>query len=178
MKHSFLIVFLLFLSLLSCRSPKEVRERTEGKKEATADSVSVMERQSTKVVSVPASQVNMRLDLEAVRALPPGASYQAKDGNATATVTKHADNTIGITANCDSLNILVESLTREVYRLKAIETELKTHLNEQKTIEVNKLNGWQHFQIYGFRLMAAALIIYLLIKKFKSKIIQLWQRLN
>lgn len=100
--------------------------------------------------------------------MPVGGKYQARDGNATGTIEKRADGSLKFTANCDSLTLLVESLTKEVYRINKNKTELKTNLKEEKVVEVNKLRGFQWFQIYGFRvyvLLTFFFIIYKTIKK-------------
>ena len=109
----------------------------------------------------------MNLNVDDLVNLPSGASFQVSEGNATGTVTKNEDNTLEFTANCDSLTLLIETLEKEVYRFQSENTVLKDRLSEQKTEVIKEPNGWQWFQIYGFRVL---LII--------NIIITVWQRTN
>lgn len=112
----------------------------------------------------------MTLSSEQINDLPVGASYQDKSGNATGTVKK-TEKGIEFTANCDSLNILIDQLTTEVHRYKSENSALKTTLSEQKVIEVNVLTGWQHFQLKGFWLLLIVLTILIFNKS------NLWQKI-
>jgi hypothetical protein len=122
----------------------------------------------TKIVTTPQTTAKLSLTQKQIDELPIGAVYEAKDGNASGTVRKTKDNNIEFTANCDSLTILIESLNKEVYRLNKEKTELKNSLKEEKIVEVNKLNGWQYFQIYGFRIYVILTFIYIGYRKWKK----------
>ncbi|NDW10454.1 hypothetical protein [Dysgonomonas sp. 520] len=114
----------------------------------------------------------MTLSLDDIAALPIGAIYQSNEGNATGTLKKNNNNEIEFTANCDSLWFVIEKLNKEVHRYQSDSTAFKTTLNEHTITEVNKLSGWQWFQIYGFRVcivIAAIIIIYKRIKKYWVK---------
>lgn len=111
-----------------------------------------------KVVTTPRTTAKLNLTTEQLTALPIGAVYEAKDGNATGTVRKTDNNNIEFTANCDSLNLLVENLNKEVYRLNTEKTELKTQLKSKKEVG---LSGLEWFQIYGFRIYVILTFIYI-----------------
>ncbi|WP_165043728.1 hypothetical protein [Dysgonomonas sp. ZJ709] len=121
------------------------------------------------MTKIPQTTAKLSLTPADLEALPIGATYQAQDGQATATVKK-TDTGYEITANCDSLLLLVTDLYIEVNRLNKEKTELKTHLNEQKITEVNRLSGWQWFQIWCGRILLSVSAIYIGIKFIKSKI--------
>jgi hypothetical protein len=102
--------------------------------------------------------------------LPAGAKYQAKDANATGSVEKKPDGTLEFTANCDSLTFLVTDLRTEIYHLNRQNDIFKQRLNTQKTIEVNRLNSWQSFQIWCGRIALGLLALFITYKQIKPKI--------
>lgn len=100
-----------------------------------------------------------------------GATYQEKNGNATGTVKK-TDKGIEFTANCDSLNILIEQLTKEVYRFQSENSALVTKLNEQK---VTELSGWQKLRLNLFPISALINLVLIVIIFNKYNI---WQKVR
>lgn len=133
-------------------------------KESTqqTDSVSRLEKRTSKAWVAPQSTAKINLDIKQLAELPKGAIYQNKQGNATATAKVAEDGTIEITANCDSLILLVESLEVEVYRLTESNKALKTTINKKETIE---LSGWQNFQIWCGRILFGLIIVYIIYRK-------------
>jgi len=96
-------------------------------------------------------------------ALPGGAEFRQTDGRATLMMTR-TDDRITATAMCDSLTIVVEDLRTEIYHLNRETTELQEQLKEEKTVEVNRPNGWQWFQIWTGRVLAGLLAVWLAVK--------------
>jgi len=164
----FIPILLLAVLPIGCKTTKQTLEKEVRETNSKTDSVSVLVDKTVKVVTTPQTTAKLTLSEEQLTNLPEGASYQAKDGNATGTVKKTAKG-IEFTANCDSLNLLIEQLTKEVYRYKSDSTALVTKLNQQQTIEVNKLTSSQLFQIWGFRSLVVIAIV-LTFKKFN-----IWQ---
>lgn len=172
-----ILLFALFGS--SCRSQKVTIEKEHQEVQHQTDSTSVVVEKETKVITTPQTTAKQTLTPKQLEDLPVGGKYQAKDGNATGTIEKKADGSLEFTANCDSLTLLVESLTKEVYRLNKEKTELKTNLKEEKVVEVNKLNGFQWFQIYGFRIYVLLTFIFIIYKNIKNgKIKRLFQAIS
>lgn len=165
----FCILFFLLFSLFSCRSSK-IETKSEIKESAQdIDSVSLRVTKTTKKVTTPQATAKLNIDPVALANLPKGAKFENKQGNATATATTLDDGTIEITANCDSLTLLIDELTKEVYRYKESNKALETKLTQKET---KGLSGWQNFQIYGFRICMAILAIIFIYKKIKQK----WQK--
>lgn len=159
------LIFLFVLFVTSCRSQKVTTEKEHQETTIQADSTSVVVEKITEVITTPQTTAKLNLTQKQIEELPIGAVYEAKDGNATGTVRKTADNNIEFTANCDSLNLLVESLNKEVYRYQKDNKALVTKLKEQKEVG---LSGWQHFQIYGFRIYIILTLIYIGYRKWKK----------
>jgi hypothetical protein len=107
-----------------------------------------------------------------IESLPPGAVYQAKSGNASAAVAKTDDGNIEITANCDSLLILIEELNKEVHHFLSENTALKTELSEQKIEVLREPTPIQWFQIIGFRVYALLTLLFIGYKVIKSKFLK------
>lgn len=168
-KHIAVIIMMFALFGWSCRSSKTVVEKEQHESHVQTDSVSILIEKTTKVVTTPQATAKMTVSPEELINLPVGAQYQSKDKNATGTIRKTEDNNIEFTANCDSLWMYLGYSIKEVYRLEKENKALKTQLNEQKTVEVNKLTGLQWFQIYGFRLYLLLTIIYIIYRKWKRK---------
>lgn len=168
-KLQVVIIMMFALFGWSCQSSKTVVEKEQHESHVQTDSVSILMEKTTKAVTTPQAKAKVTVSPEQLISLPVGAQYQSKDKNATGTIRKTEDNKIEFTANCDSLIILVQELKTEVHHLNSQNTALKTQLNEQKTVEVNKLTGLQWFQIYGFRLYLLLTIIYIIYRKWKRK---------
>ena len=161
----------LLIALLSwsCKSQKVVSESQLHESRQLTDSVSLSMTKETKIQTVPQTTAKLTLSLEQIDKLPVGAVYQEKDGNATGTVSKTNEGNIEFTANCDSLLILIDELSKEVYHFQRENTALKTNQKEEKIVEVNKLNGWQWFQIYGFWVYVSLTLLFIGYKIIKSK---------
>ena len=101
----------------------------------------------------------MTVSLDSLIKLPVGASFTEKNDRATATVTR-IDTGYEITAECDSLTVLVTELKTEITRLNKEKTDFKSDLKEIKTVELNRLTGFQHFQIWTGRLLGVLLLFW------------------
>lgn len=179
MKSKVFILFLLLISIVGCKAPKTMIEKESENNVAVLDSVNEKITKETKLLTTPQTTAKQTLTPKQLEDLPVGGKYQAKDGNATGTIEKKDDGSLEFTANCDSLTLLVESLTKEVYRLNKEKTELKTNLKEEKVVEVNKLSGFQWFQIYGFRIYVLLTFIFIIYKNIKNgKIKRLFQAIS
>lgn len=173
------LIMLFALSGMSCRSSKQSVEKESLQNKMLQDSVSEKITRETKLLTTPRTTARQTLTPKQLDDLPVGGIYQAKDGNATGTIEKKPDGSLEFTANCDSLMLVVETLSKEVYRLNKEKTEIKESLKEQKTEETNKLTGFQWFQIYGFRIYVLLTIIIIIYKNIKNgKIKRLFQAIS
>lgn len=88
----------------------------------------------------------MTLTPDQIFDLPPGAKFQVKDKNATATVTKKENGDIDVESHCDSLNIVIERLVTTIEKYRSENTALQEQI-KQKPVQVNVLSPWQAFRI-------------------------------
>lgn len=133
------------------------------------DSVSLRVERLTKTAPVPASRAILTLTVDSIAALPAGAKFTASQGQATVAVQRTEGGMIEASANCDSLTLLVDELRTEIFHLNREKTEIKTELNEQKIVEVNRLTPWQAFQVWTGRICLALLVITVIYKRLKNK---------
>lgn len=167
-----LIVVLITISVLcgtSCRSPRPMLEKESSQNMVAQDSVSEKITKETKLLKTPQTTARQTLTPKQLEDLPVGGKYQAADGNATGTIEKKADGSLEFTANCDSLTLVVETLSKEVFHLNKEKTELKERLKEQKTEETNRLTGFQWFQVWFGRICIGYIVLYILYRKFINK---------
>lgn len=162
-------VFALLLMLTGCNTWRKVVETDNQERVTRTDSI--IERINTEVkpVNIPVSLSVMLLPDSQLRSLPEGGSFTKKEGRATATITRRGDS-YEVSANCDSLSVLVESVTRDLYRSRTESDSLRLVVKEFKTEVIKEPSGWQWFQIWGFRLMLAAVALYVLFKN-----VDVWQ---
>ncbi len=101
-------------------------------------------------MTVPVSKASLTLTMDNLHNLPAGATYVAKQGQATAKVTSSGD-TLFITATCDSLQYLVWNY----------EKQLKQYLDKQTTEVVKKET--KAFSLDKYHLTAIAVILILIL---------------
>jgi len=115
-----------------------------------------VEKITTPIV-IPRMETKMTVSLDSLVKLPLGASFSRKNDRATATVTR-IESGYEITAECDSLTVLVTELKTEITRLNKEKTDFKSDLKVTETTEVNKPTGFQWFQIWVGRILGALLL--------------------
>lgn len=139
---------LTVLSFMSCASSrKQTRSLTTVKTASGADSAR-SGRRGLVMAGLPASALTLKIPVPDLLALPAGASYHGKNGQAGVDVTSRGD-TLVVTSTCDSLQRLVlwyeEELTRirgdTVSVSKVSETEFKQRFNPVKIALISFIAG-------------------------------------
>lgn len=162
LKNATFAVTLLFALLIqSCGGTKETTAI-----HTSRDSMMFREISQIRPVTVPLTRAGLRLDLKEISNLTPGAVFTDKNGQASVRVER-LDSIIYITAQCDSLQVLCENKTREIYHLREL-------LEQQKT-EITEPPGWwatvknnTFYIIIGMVLMALLTFIKKIWKKIKQ----------
>jgi len=152
------------LFVTSCCATRTVSTQQSDLDARKRDSVSVIVERSVRLLPVPRQEVTLRLHIDTLRTLPTGAEFRQSNGRATVAVGMSEGGVLTASATCDSLTVLVEDLRTEIFHLNAETMTLKEALNEDKTIEVNRPNGWQWFQIWTGRILAGLLAVWLAVK--------------
>lgn len=129
--------------------------------------MSLLIKELTTEKHIEASSAQITVDIRELQQLPAGGSFNKKQGRAGVSAVKNKDGTIDISANCDSLTILITHYEKEVFRLSQENVSLKTNLKTKEVIELSRL---QIFQLYGFRVTWGLIVLYLIYRKLKNKI--------
>ncbi|WP_026473950.1 hypothetical protein [Alkaliflexus imshenetskii] len=185
MKSNILFLMLSVILLIACVPIKELHETTKSEHTSLLDSISESVHRDVKPIVVFGSSVELLVPESEFALLPNGAGYFAKASKqdisgapqsmASIAITKKPGGVISITAQCDSLQLMVESMTREltIYKRRVSElTEASMGVVEKTTYEPT---GWQWFQIWGFRLLLLSVLVNLSLKRFN--ISKLWQKI-
>lgn len=152
-----LIIVLTVLSVLcamSCRSPKSLNQTHR----QDSDSLQHTKRFEMNLVPIPMSVATLAVPSTKLTALPVGAGYSVKSGQATVNVTKGEGDSLIITGTCDSLARQVILLTEELTRTRSELTEIKEQPPpvltwwQQLWIKTGKLSvsfaaGWLLFRL-------------------------------
>ena len=91
--------------------------------------------------------------------IPVGTGFSKRSGQATVNVTRISEDSLEVTATCDSLARQVMMLTEELTRIRS-ETSEEAELLPPEVIK--EPTGWQWFQIWTGRLAVAVLLLILI----------------
>lgn len=116
------------------------------------------------LLPVPASVAQTKLSMSQLAALPEGAGYSARSGQATATVLRGQGDTLIITSTCDSLAREVIALREELIRIR---NETGETVEEPPPQVVQEPTGFQWFQIWIGRIAVAVLLLILIKRRLK-----------
>lgn len=173
------LIALLALSAWSCRSTKTVtRQSLHGESMSLQrDSLTAMVTQTwQKPVRVPMSTVGLRLTLDSIRSLPPGAAYTAREKQAAVKLqrkpaTANEPEQIIIEAQCDSLLLVAESYSKSIITLKRQLNEANRLNSELKeTAKEREAPGLKITFIAFIVGVAAGIVLTNLIKKIWQKV--------
>ncbi|MDR1370946.1 MAG: hypothetical protein LBJ72_12615 [Dysgonamonadaceae bacterium] len=154
----YLALFLLFLT--GCRSTKQTNY-TKSKQEVNSelkDSTVIREIKSFDVKNVPAESAKLEVTPEAITNLPTGAVFSGKQGRATVTLSKDEKGNINVTANCDSLQFVIENLNLTYERYVTQTNDSIASLNQQISTVVS-LSDWDVFWIKMGKICGSILIL-------------------
>lgn len=130
----FLISLFMFLSYGCKTKPPLKTEYSIKENKYDADSISRIEKLTMRLLTIPASSVALNVNMLDLSSLPIGAKYEQKQGQATVTVEKTDENNYKITANCDSLSMVITERETQIYHLQAKIRELEE--SQAQTIEI------------------------------------------
>ena len=112
------IILTIALCFTACASSRKESSRTEALAEgAYADSL-ISELRRTEAVTVPQSEVVLKLPVADIRSLPRGAEFRERSGQASAAVQFSGD-TVYVFATCDSLQFMCSYYERKYELYKA-----------------------------------------------------------
>lgn len=173
------LIALLALSAWSCRSTKTMTRQNlhEESMSLQRDSLTAMVTQTwQKPVRVPMSTVGLRLTLDSIRSLPPGAAYTAREKQAAVKLqrklaTANEPEQIIIEAQCDSLLLVAASYSKNIITLKRQLNEANRLNSElKKTAKEREAPGLKITFIAFIVGVAAGIVLTNLIRKIWQKV--------
>lgn len=147
----FAVILLLVPLMWNCGGPKIITREVH---ELQTDSVRERVTTTVKPVTVPQSQVSLRLPPGEIMNLPPSAEFRKQSGQASVRV-EYRDSLIFITATCDSLQLITESQSREIYHLR-------TELSQLETIREKPPNRWKQAKTVVFYIAAGMVLMFII----------------
>lgn len=143
------------LCVMSCSSPKKLERAT------FLDSLQSVKQFALIQQPVAPSIAKTTFPTGTLKTIPVGTGFSSRSGQATVKVTRISEDSIEVTATCDSL-------TRQVILLSEENTRIRNELVEKEEDPPPKIvhepTGWQWFQIWVGRI-AVAILLLILIKR-------------
>lgn len=132
---SFVLIAILALSAVSCRSTKTMTAQAEAKVEKDS---AENKQTTTKIIwteKVPQDQVHLIIPLDSIGRLPSGASFNKKEGRANVKASlgkQDGKDVIYIDASCDSLQVLCLYYEEQNKKLTKQNAELSNTIRTEK----------------------------------------------
>ena len=173
------LIALLALSAWSCRSTKTVTRQSlhEESMSLQRDSLTAMVTQTwQKPVRVPMATACLRLTLDSIRQLPPGAAYTAREKQAAVKLqrkpaTANEPEQIIIEAQCDSLLLVAASYSKNIITLKRQLNEANRLNSELKETAKERTAPGLKITFIAFIVgVAAGIVLTNLIRKIWQKV--------
>lgn len=114
---------------------------------------------------VPPSVAKTTFPTKILDAIPVGTGFSKRSGQATVNVNRISEDSLEVTATCDSLSRQVIILTEELTRIR---NELKETKEQPPEEIINEPTGFQWFQIWAGRI-ALLILILMLIKRYLNR---------
>lgn len=147
------------LSVTSCRSPEPLVRNEYSR----MDSLSGKSGFALLQQPVPPSVAKTKFPTDMLELIPVGTGFSRRSGQATVNVTRISEDSIEVTATCDSLARQVLILTEENMRIR---NELFKEKEKPPPEVVHEPTGFQWFQIWIGRTAVAALLLGILRRRF------------
>lgn len=96
--------------------------------------------------------------------IPIGTGFSKRSGQATVDVRRISEDSIAVTATCDSLARQVMVLTEELTRIR---NDTSVEIKELPPVVVKEPTGWQWFQIWIGRIAVIVLILTVIKRRLK-----------
>ena len=145
------VLLLTALCVMSCKSPKRLEKITSLDSLYSARGFVLIQQ------PVPPSIAKTVFPAGTLKSIPVGTGFSTRSGQATVNVTRVSEDSVEVSATCDSL-------AREVTRIR---NETGEEVEEPPPQIVKEPTGWQWFQIWTGRIAVAALILIAIKRRLK-----------
>lgn len=129
-----------------------------------ADSLASVKKFALLQQPVPPSVAKTVFPTEMLNSIPIGTGFSKRSGQATVDVRRISEDSIAVTATCDSLARQVMVLTEELTRIR---NDTSVEVKESPPEIVKEPTGWQWFQIWIGRIAVVVLILTVVKRRLK-----------
>lgn len=154
------VIGMIALSVTSCRSPGQMTDSSQ-----SSDSLRSVKGFALIQQPVPPSIAKTAFPTGMLATIPVGTGFSRRSGQATVNVNRISEDSVEVTATCDSL-------ARQIILLSEENTRIRNELFEKKEDPPPKIvhepTGWQWFQIWTGRIFGLYLLLCFLKKRFKK----------
>ena len=143
---------------MSCRSLKKLEKTTSLDSLYSARLFALIQQ------PVPPSIAKTVFPAGTLKSIPVGTGFSTRSGQATVNVTRVSEDSIEVTATCDSLARQVIMLEEELTRIRN-----ETIIEEKPPEMIHEPTGWQWFQIWTGRIAVMVLVLLMIKRRLKNK---------
>ena len=145
----------------TCRHYNDCPIRIELQKSGGIDTDSLQGRSGFALLQqpVPPSVARTAFPTKILTSIPVGTGFSKRSGQATVNVNRISEDSLEVTATCDSLARQVIMLTEELTRIR---NETSSAVETLPPEVIREPTGWQWFQIWTGRLAVAVLLLILI----------------
>lgn len=147
-------IIMIVLSVSSCRSQGESMQTSHHTDSLQGRSGFALLQQP-----VPPSVARTAFPTKILTSIPVGTGFSKRSGQATVNVNRISEDSLEVTATCDSLARQVIMLTEELTRIR---NETSSAVETLPPEVIREPTGWQWFQIWTGRLAVAVLLLILI----------------
>ena len=144
-------IIMIVLSVSSCRSQGELMQTSHHTDSLQGRSGFALLQQP-----VPPSVARTAFPTKILTSIPVGTGFSKRSGQATVNVNRISEDSLEVTATCDSLARQVIMLTEELTRIR---NETSSAVETLPPEVIREPTGWQWFQIWTGRLAVLLLIL-------------------
>ena len=149
------VLLLTALCVMSCKSPKRLEKTPSLDSLYSARGFALIQQ------PVPPSIAKTVFPTGTLKSIPVGTGFSVRSGQAIVKVTRVSEDSVEVSATCDSLAREVIYLHEELTRIR---NETGEEVEEPPPQIVKEPTGWQWFQIWTGR-MAVAVLVLIVIKR-------------
>lgn len=151
---------LIALSAASCKSQGQLTRST-----GRTDSLQSVKQFALLQDPVPPSMAKTVFPTGMLKQIPIGTGFSKRSGQATVNVTRLSNDSIEVTATCDSLARQVILLSEELTRIR---NETSEEVEKLPPEVIKEPTGFQWFQIWIGRIAVAAFVLIMIRRRLKN----------
>ncbi len=140
------IIVMAALFLSGCASGRKLEKSATERQMSAADSMVSVSVKRREAVKVPPSETNLKISVPDLTALPEGAEFSNRQGQASVRI-RHGNDTVYVDAMCDSLQLLCEQYEE---RIDALWYQLNLQQSHEEVTKPPNGKSWWKLVLGSF----------------------------